>query len=92
MVENVQPDLLITDMMMPKRSGFLVLENLRTSDDSQKSVMKIIMVTANEGNRHRRMPNNWAWMITFANRLRWTACWTVCKADRPSEELSELAI
>jgi DNA-binding response OmpR family regulator len=53
MVEKVQPDLLITDMMMPKRSGFLVLENLRTSDDSQKSVMKIIMVTANEGNRHK---------------------------------------
>jgi DNA-binding response OmpR family regulator len=53
LVEQQRPDLLITDMMMPKRSGFLVLEKLRTSDDTNKSVMKIIMITGNEGNRHK---------------------------------------
>ena len=53
LAEQHKPDLLITDMMMPKRSGFLVLEKLRTSDDTNKSVMKIIMITGNEGNRHK---------------------------------------
>jgi DNA-binding response OmpR family regulator len=52
-VERDRPDLMITDMMMPKRSGFLVLEKLRTSDDQNKNVMKVIMVTGNEGNRHK---------------------------------------
>ena len=31
MVEREDPDLVILDMMMPKRSGFLVLEKLRRS-------------------------------------------------------------
>jgi DNA-binding response OmpR family regulator len=53
LVERDRPDLMITDMMMPKRSGFLVLEKLRTSDDTNKNVMKVIMVTGNEGNRHK---------------------------------------
>ncbi|MDX1965180.1 MAG: response regulator [Pirellulales bacterium] len=53
LAESERPDLLITDMMMPKRSGFLVLEKLRTSDDPNQSVMKIIMITGNEGNRHK---------------------------------------
>lgn len=53
LAETERPDLLITDMMMPKRSGFLVLEKLRTSDDPSRSVMKIIMITGNEGNRHK---------------------------------------
>ena len=52
-VERDRPDLMITDMMMPKRSGFLVLEKLRTCDDTSKNVMKVIMVTGNEGNRHK---------------------------------------
>jgi len=43
-------DLMILDMMMPKRSGFLVLETLR---QLEKRPSRIIMVTANEGNRHR---------------------------------------
>ncbi|MGC4004731.1 MAG: response regulator [Pirellulales bacterium] len=51
--EKERPDLLITDMMMPKRSGFLVLESLRTSEDAAKNVLKVIMVTGNEGNRHK---------------------------------------
>ena len=37
-------------MMMPKRSGFLVLEHLRKKDKTKPS---IIMITANEGKRHR---------------------------------------
>jgi DNA-binding response OmpR family regulator len=48
--ERENPDLVILDMMMPKRSGFLVLEKLRRT---RTVPMKIIMVTANEGNRHK---------------------------------------
>jgi DNA-binding response OmpR family regulator len=51
MAERDDPDLLILDMMMPKRSGFLVLERLRL--DRQKYRMRIIMITANEGSRHK---------------------------------------
>jgi DNA-binding response OmpR family regulator len=37
-------------MMMPKRSGFLVLEKLRRT---RPIPIRIIMITANEGNRHK---------------------------------------
>lgn len=50
MAESEDPDLLILDMMMPKRSGFLVLEKLRRS---RPVPMRIIMITANEGSRHK---------------------------------------
>lgn len=50
LTERENPDLVILDMMMPKRSGFLVLERLRrTREDSPP----VIMITANEGNRHK---------------------------------------
>jgi len=50
--ETQKPDILILDMMMPKRSGFLVLEYLRQSENS--STIPVIMITGNEGNRHRQ--------------------------------------
>jgi len=50
MSERENPDLVILDMMMPKRSGFLVLEKLRRT---RPVPMRIIMVTANEGGRHK---------------------------------------
>ncbi|MCC6511600.1 MAG: response regulator [Pirellulaceae bacterium] len=50
LTETMQPDLLVLDMMMPKRSGFLVLEALRRSGHDK---VKVIMITANEGSRHK---------------------------------------
>ena len=50
MAEREDPDLVILDMMMPKRSGFLVLEKLRRS---RPVPMRVIMITANEGSRHK---------------------------------------
>jgi len=50
MAETEQPDLVVLDMMMPKRSGFLVLEKLRRS---RPDPMRVIMITANEGSRHK---------------------------------------
>lgn len=50
LTERETPDLVILDMMMPKRSGFLVLERLRRTEGDSPPV---IMITANEGNRHK---------------------------------------
>jgi|694.fasta_scaffold06444_13 DNA-binding response OmpR family regulator len=50
MAERDNPDLVVLDMMMPKRSGFLVLEKLRRSHPVP---VRVIMITANEGSRHK---------------------------------------
>lgn len=50
LAEGEEPDLVVLDMMMPKRSGFLVLEKLRRS---RPHPMRVIMITANEGSRHK---------------------------------------
>ena len=50
MAEREDPDLVILDMMMPKRSGFLVLEKLRRT---RPVPVCVIMITANEGSRHK---------------------------------------
>lgn len=47
--ERENPDLIVVDMMMPKKSGFLVIEKIKRSP----SAPPIIMITANEGSRHR---------------------------------------
>ena len=48
--ETQNPDLVILDMMMPKRSGFLVLERMR---QVSKNPVPVIMITGNEGSRHQ---------------------------------------
>ncbi|WP_095415554.1 response regulator transcription factor [Thermogutta terrifontis] len=50
LADTENPDLVILDMMMPKRSGFLVLERLR---QTRKVPVRVIMITANEGSRHK---------------------------------------
>lgn len=50
LTEREDPDLVILDMMMPKRSGFLVLEKLRRTRENPP---RVIMITANEGARHK---------------------------------------
>jgi DNA-binding response OmpR family regulator len=50
LTERENPDLVILDMMMPKRSGFLVLEKMRRT---REVPMRVIMITANEGSRHK---------------------------------------
>ncbi len=50
LAERENPDLMILDMMMPKRSGFLVLEKLRRVRDIP---LPVIMITGNEGSRHK---------------------------------------
>ncbi len=48
-LERHVPDVVVTDMMMPRMGGFPVLEYVRTLDNPPK----IIMITANEGGRHK---------------------------------------
>ena len=50
MAERENPDLIILDMMMPKKSGFLVLEKLKGRPGG---MIPTIMITGNEGSRHR---------------------------------------
>ena len=48
--ERENPDLIVLDMMMPKKSGFLVLEKLK---GRPAGLIPTIMITGNEGSRHR---------------------------------------
>lgn len=49
LADNIRPELVITDMMMPRMGGFPVLEYLK----SQPTPPRVIMITANEGGRHK---------------------------------------
>jgi DNA-binding response OmpR family regulator len=51
--ETLNPDLVILDIMLPQKSGFLVLERLRHSRP-RGSKPYVIMITGNEGRRHRQ--------------------------------------
>jgi len=61
-IESLNPDLVITDMMMPRMGGFPVLEFLKTLT----SPPSVIMITANEGGRHKA----YAEMLGVADYLR----------------------
>lgn len=49
LISEHSPDLVITDMMMPRLGGFPVLEFIKSLEHPPK----VIMVTANEGGRHK---------------------------------------
>jgi DNA-binding response OmpR family regulator len=61
-IVTLQPDLVITDMMMPRMGGFPVLEFIRTLEEKPK----VIMITANEGSRHKA----YAEMLGVSDYLR----------------------
>lgn len=47
------PDLVVLDAMLPKRSGFLVLEKLKSGGKKRGQKPYVIMITGNEGKRHQ---------------------------------------
>jgi DNA-binding response OmpR family regulator len=52
MAEKNQPDLVVLDMMLPGRSGFLVLEKIKAKKP-RGSKPFVIMITGNQGARHK---------------------------------------
>lgn len=50
--EKNQPDVIVLDMMLPGRSGFLVLEKLKAKKP-RNSKPWVIMITGNTGARHK---------------------------------------
>lgn len=46
MIHAIQPDLVITDLMMPDVDGFTVINTMKNSDDMQS--IPIVVVTAKE--------------------------------------------
>jgi DNA-binding response OmpR family regulator len=52
LAEKSQPDLVILDMMLPGRSGFLVLEKIKAKKP-RNSKPYVIMITGNQGARHK---------------------------------------
>ncbi|MCA9048012.1 MAG: response regulator [Planctomycetaceae bacterium] len=49
LISSRKPDLVLTDMMMPRMGGFPVLEFISELEHPPK----VIMMTANEGSRHK---------------------------------------
>jgi DNA-binding response OmpR family regulator len=47
------PDLIVLDAMLPKRSGFLVLEKLKGPNKKKGQRPLVIMITGNTGKRHQ---------------------------------------
>jgi DNA-binding response OmpR family regulator len=52
LAEKSQPDLVILDMMLPGRSGFLVLEKIKAKKPKNSKPF-VIMITGNQGARHK---------------------------------------
>lgn len=55
--EKTQPDLVVLDMMLPGRSGFLVLEKIK-SKKPRNAKPFVIMITGNQGGRHKMYAEN----------------------------------
>ena len=51
--EEQDPDLVILDIMLPQKSGFLVLERIRQGKKRGEKP-HVIMITGNQGRRHRQ--------------------------------------
>src|ERR1700733_13221294 len=52
LAEKNQPDLVVLDMMLPGRSGFMVLEKIK-SKKPRNAKPHVIMITGHSGSRHQ---------------------------------------
>ncbi|NLW87480.1 MAG: response regulator [Planctomycetes bacterium] len=52
LAEQKTPDLVVLDQMLPKRSGFLVMEKLKRGK-AKNDPPRVIMITGNQGARHK---------------------------------------
>ncbi len=51
--QEFSPDLVILDIMLPQKSGFLVLERLRQGKPRSEGP-RVVMITGNKGQRHKQ--------------------------------------
>ena len=58
LAEIQDPDIVILDLMLPKRGGFQVLQRLKGSRTMKGKRPLICMVTGNEGMRHKEFAEN----------------------------------
>lgn len=54
LAESRSPHVVVLDMMLPKRSGFLVLEKLKRGKNRSEPP-RVIMITGNKGARHKTL-------------------------------------
>lgn len=52
-IETHHPDVVVLDIMLPQKSGFLVLEKLRQGIPRDQKP-HVIMITGNQGKRHKQ--------------------------------------
>jgi DNA-binding response OmpR family regulator len=52
LAEKTDPDVIILDMMLPGRSGFLVMEKIKVRKPRNTKPF-VIMITGNQGGRHK---------------------------------------
>ena len=71
LIMSSEPDLVLTDMMMPRMGGFPVLEFINDLDKRPK----VIMMTANEGSRHKAYAEMLGVSIICESPSRWRSCW-----------------
>jgi DNA-binding response OmpR family regulator len=77
LIQQENPGLVITDMMMPRMGGFPVLDYINTLQRKPA----VIMITANEGGRHKA----YAEMLGVVDYLRkpFPMEWRVCCGGNP---------
>ena len=63
------PDLIVLDLMLPKRSGFLVVERLKRGKGKGEPP-RVIMITGNPGQRHRAYAENIGVDVYFTKPFR----------------------
>jgi len=52
LAQEHEPDIVVLDMMLPKRSGFLVMEKLKRGK-KRTDPPRVVMITGNQGSRHK---------------------------------------
>jgi DNA-binding response OmpR family regulator len=53
-IDKFDPEVVVLDMMLPKKSGFLVMERIRQVRDRKKTKKPyVVMITGNPGQRHK---------------------------------------
>ena len=67
LAEKNSPDLIILDMMLPGRSGFLVLEKVKARKPRNEKPF-VIMITGNQGKRHQMYAESPGFQYICLNR------------------------